>query len=187
MNFQYFFFDTYIGYFLQVLPIALLAGGVYGLIQYKGDDATPLSIKLFSCAFVCYLAGLICLVLGLDLIGNVWYQLLYRMDPGRSVAWFSGEFDLVPDFFRRVNGEVVGNVLMFLPFGVLHPLSKRYPTWKSTVGAGLASVLVIEVLQPVVGRSFDMNDVILNTLGIVISATAFLGISFLVKLRSGQS
>lgn len=26
MNFQYFFFDTYIGYFLQALPIALVAG-----------------------------------------------------------------------------------------------------------------------------------------------------------------
>ena len=33
MNFQYFFFDTYIGYFLQALPFALAAGGIYGLVQ----------------------------------------------------------------------------------------------------------------------------------------------------------
>ena len=26
MNFQYFFFDTYPGYFLQALPVALIAG-----------------------------------------------------------------------------------------------------------------------------------------------------------------
>ena len=29
VTFQYFFFDTYYGYFLQALPIALLAGIVY--------------------------------------------------------------------------------------------------------------------------------------------------------------
>ena len=29
MTFQYFFFDTYPGYFLQALPIALIAGIIY--------------------------------------------------------------------------------------------------------------------------------------------------------------
>ena len=29
MTWQYFFFDTYPGYFLQLLPPALLAGAVY--------------------------------------------------------------------------------------------------------------------------------------------------------------
>lgn len=34
MNFQYFFFDTYPGYFLQMLPFALLVGAVYGFIRF---------------------------------------------------------------------------------------------------------------------------------------------------------
>ena len=33
MTFQYFFFDTYPGYFLQVLPIALIVGIIYGVIK----------------------------------------------------------------------------------------------------------------------------------------------------------
>ena len=37
MTFQYFFFDTYIGYFLQALPIALIVSAVYGFIRFKKD------------------------------------------------------------------------------------------------------------------------------------------------------
>ena len=67
MTFQYFFFDTYIGYFLQALPIALAVGVIYGFIKFRKDKETPISRKLFSCAFVCYITGLVCLVVGLDL------------------------------------------------------------------------------------------------------------------------
>lgn len=31
MNFQYFFFDTYAGYFLQMVPFALWAGLIVGM------------------------------------------------------------------------------------------------------------------------------------------------------------
>ena len=53
MNFQYFFFDTYIGYFLQALPIALVVGALFGIIRFRKDEETPISRKLLSCAFVC--------------------------------------------------------------------------------------------------------------------------------------
>ena len=43
--------------------------------------------------------GLVCLVVGLDLMNIVWYKLFYHMDPGRTIGWFGGVFDLVPDFF----------------------------------------------------------------------------------------
>lgn len=43
MNFQYFFFDTYIGYFLQALPIALIVGAIYGIIRFRKDNEMPVS------------------------------------------------------------------------------------------------------------------------------------------------
>ena len=64
---------------------------------------------------------------------------------------------------------------MFLPFGILYPLSQKGTTWKKCVVRGLACVAAIEVLQPVFGRAFDVNDIVLNTLGIVVSATLFMG------------
>jgi len=184
MTFQYFFFDTYIGYFLQVLPVALLVSVIYGVILFRKDRKTPVRRKLFSCVFVCYIIGLICLVVGLDLIGIIWYKIFYHMDPGTSVGWFNGDFNFVPDFFNRISGENIGNFLMFLPFGILYPLSQKEPVWKKCVIKGLAAIVVIELLQPVFGRAFDMNDIILNSLGVVLSTTIFMLIKKVIKRKS---
>ena len=162
INFQYFFFDTYIGYFLQALPIALVAGAIYGVIRFRTDRETPINRKILSCTFVCYITGLVCLVVGLDLMNIFWYKLLYRMDPGRTIGWFSGCIGFIPDFFNSISGETIGNFLLFLPFGILYPLSQKEPAWKKCVIRGLIAVAVIEVLQPIFGRAFDMNDIILN-------------------------
>ena len=62
---------------------------------------------------------------------------------------------------------------MFLPFGILYPLFRQDSTWKRTLLAGFVTTLGIELLQPVFGRSFDINDVILNSVGIVISTIVF--------------
>jgi len=42
---------------------------------------------------------------------------------------------------------------MFLPFGILYPLSQKEPTWKKCVIGGLVAVAVIEILQPIFGRA----------------------------------
>lgn len=181
MTFQYFFFDTYIGYFLQALPIALVVSVIYGFIRFRKDKETPISRKFFPCVFVCYITGLICLVVGLDLMRIFWYELFYPMDSNVEIGFFSGEFDLVPDFFNHIGGETIGNFLMFLPFGFLYPLSQTNPTWKKSVTTGLLVVIVIEVLQPVFGRAFDMNDVILNTLGIIVSVSIFMVVKKVIK------
>lgn len=184
MTFQYFFFDTYVGYFLQALPFALAAGGIYGFVRYRNDRETPVSRKLFSCIFVCYITGLICLVVGLDLMRIFWYELFYPMDSSIEIRFFSGEFDLVPDFFGHIGGETIGNFLMFLPFGFLYPLSRTEPRWRKTVATGVLLVMAIEVLQPVFGRAFDMNDVILNIAAITISASAFFAAERLFNKKS---
>ena len=143
----------------------------------------PIYRKVFSCAFICYMTGLVCLVIAYDIMGIAWFELLYPMPSARSIRWFSGEFYLAIDFANRINGEVIANFLMFLPFGILHPLSKANSSWKNTVLIGFVSVLVIEVFQPVVGRAFDLTDVILNTLGIVVSASVFFGIKCITNKK----
>ena len=41
MTFQYFFFDTYSGYFILALPIAVIIAAVYGIIRFRKDKSTP--------------------------------------------------------------------------------------------------------------------------------------------------
>lgn len=183
MNFQYFFFDTYIGYFLQALPIALIVSVIYGIIKFRKDKKTPICKKIFSCILVCYITGLICLVLGFDLMHIFWYNLFYPMDSGITINWFGGVIDLIPDFLNNINGEVVGNFLMFLPFGIFYPLSKENTTFKETVIMGIILVALIEILQPIFGRAFDVNDIILNSFGIIISISIFMGIKRLKNIK----
>ena len=51
MTFQYFFFDTYIGYFIQTLPIYLFVGIIYWFIKVKNDKTTNVSQEIFSYIF----------------------------------------------------------------------------------------------------------------------------------------
>lgn len=62
------------------------------------------------------------------------------------------------------------NVALFLPLGILLPLIwEQFRKKKSTVLFGLGMSLATELLQILVGRATDINDLITNTLG------AFLG------------
>ena len=170
---QYFFFDTYIGYFLQVLPVALLVGLLYGIRRFSRDKSSPVSRKLWAVLFVCYLTGLLCLTLFRKPLGDIWYFLFYRQPSGSIYHWFGGAFNLVPDFFSHFSRENLGNILMYLPFGVLYPLSRAHAGWRDTLWAGLVLILAIELVQPVFGRSFDANDVILNFSGVLLSTGLF--------------
>lgn len=173
MTFQYFFFDTYPGYFLQMLPFALLIGALYGFIRFRRDQQAPALRKVMSVLLACYITGLVGLVALLDVVGSFWYKLIYHMDSLRTIEFFSGEFNLVPDFFRHLRGETIANLAMFVPFGILYPLSVKKPSWKGTMIAGFVCTMVIELLQPVFGRAFDINDIIMNTMGVLLAATIY--------------
>ena len=81
--------------------------------------------------------------------------------------------------------NLIGNTAMFLPLGIVWPaVFKKLNTHGKVILAGLGVSLTIEVLQlPFFGRSTDIDDLILNTLGFLIGY----GIYLLVrKLRKGR-
>ena len=181
MTFNYFLFDTDLGFFIEVLPFALLAAVIYGIIRYRNDRATPILRKILSCCFVCYLTGLVCLVLLLKPIGALWYLILHGHSGGFDIRFFEWTYSFVPTLSPRLTGEQVGNIFMFLPFGILFPFFKKGAGFFSTVLWGFICSSVIEFLQPIFGRAFDVNDIILNTLGAIISALIFLLLKKLFK------
>ena len=92
MTFQYFFFDTYVGDFLQVVPVALLAGAVCLLIRGRLARGKNLPFRwpreIALALFVCYLAGLWGLVLTPNnLWDKVWYFLFHHQDSGNTITW----------------------------------------------------------------------------------------------------
>jgi len=62
--------------------------------------------------------------------------------------------------------NVVGNIVMFVPFGFLAALLWRGFSWKRALALGLGITCLIECWQLLVGRTSDIDDVIFNTLGV---------------------
>ncbi len=65
--------------------------------------------------------------------------------------------------YRAVN--LLGNVVIFAPLGFLPPL--LWPRWRKgrSILLGVGVSAFIELVQPLVGRTRDVDDLILNTLG----------------------
>ena len=173
MNFQYFFFSTYPGYFLQALPFALTAGIIYIVYQKKGKRQSSIGKMVLPSLFVCYMTGLLCLTLFQSIISDIYYYLFYHRPSGNELYWFTFEYDFIPDFYYHFNSENIANIFLLFPFGILYPIFRRSSTGKQTIAAGIAVSILIELLQPIFGRSFDANDIILNGLGVAVSTTFF--------------
>lgn len=73
--------------------------------------------------------------------------------------------------FRTFRGDnwsvynLLGNVIMFLPFGFFPALLWRKYTWWRALLTGFAVTAFIECCQLCVGRAFDVDDLLLNTVG----------------------
>lgn len=70
--------------------------------------------------------------------------------------------------------NLFGNVAVFVPFGFFEPMASRHRSFWGTICDGLFFSMVVEVFQLVtkVGR-FDVDDLILNTLGVGIGYLLF--------------
>ena len=70
----------------------------------------------------------------------------------------------------RALAQVVGNALLFVPFGILVPLSFPRLRILTAVLAAVAASAVVELVQltHIAGRMFDIDDVILNVGGAVL-------------------
>lgn len=77
--------------------------------------------------------------------------------------------------------NVIGNVAMFVPIGVIYPIVyKELDSHKKVIFAGVGLSLCIEILQlPYYDRVSDIDDLLLNSLGFVMGYMIYL----LIKRR----
>lgn len=70
--------------------------------------------------------------------------------------------------------NIIGNIALLVPLGFLIPFVYRSINWKKSFAFALASSLIIEGMQVVLCVGiFDIDDVILNALGLLIGYWAF--------------
>ena len=70
--------------------------------------------------------------------------------------------------------NLFGNVMIFLPFGFFLPMASRYRSFFSTMFASFVLSLCVEIFQFItrVG-SFDVDDLLLNTIGGIVGHILF--------------
>lgn len=86
-------------------------------------------------------------------------------------------------FRRDLLLNVVGNVCMFIPSGVILPIVyRRLDRFWKVVGTGALISLCIEILQlPFFERASDIDDLIMNTAGVAVGYGVY---TLLRKLRT---
>lgn len=103
---------------------------------------------------------------------------------GYWTAYFDGlgvplahQVNLIPFSQGDSLFNIIGNIVMFLPFGFLASLLFRGWSWKRAVASGFAITVSIECWQVLVGRYFDIDDIILNAFGVVCGYWLWLGLT----------
>ena len=88
-----------------------------------------------------------------------------------NVTWSSNNFIPFREMFRyKITSRlfiknVLGNVLLFLPFGFFVSFYLKVEDKKWPLFLTLITSISIEVVQMIIGRVFDVDDIILNLVG----------------------
>ena len=131
----------------------------------------------------------------------LFYFLFFSESMGRTYSERTYHYNLIPFYeimrfirYRKVLGmeavllNLLGNVLAFLPFGSFLPMfSKRCRKFWYTAFYSLELSLLVELIQLVtkVG-SFDVDDIVLNTLGGMLGYFVYRAAVFFQKKRDAK-
>ena len=94
-------------------------------------------------------------------------------------------FKTIVEYIRRSNTivgisltNVLGNILLFVPMGILLPIVFRYcHKLLNSLIIGAVISIMIETLQFFLGRNADIDDVLLNIAGTIVGFTVHYAIS----------
>lgn len=141
---------------LAVLLSIVIIMRITRLMKGEGEK-WPIHMEIFNLFFIAYMLLLFRLVTSQDLTAIHSTNFM----PFREIL----RYELGSDAFYK---QVIGNIVLFIPFGYfVTSYCNIKKIWTIFIVSGLSS-LVIEVVQHFIGRSFDVDDIILNIVGGII-------------------
>lgn len=97
----------------------------------------------------------------------------------QDVSWSTSNYIPFKEMFRYNFGtrmffkNVVGNMMMFIPYGFFIAYILKLKKVRTATLLSLLVSLTIETTQLIIGRVFDVDDIILNIVGGIIGFYAF--------------
>lgn len=177
----YIFSDNKIEAVFEILPFTSLAGVFYFILRFfflklKNKKRKPIWKELAYGFFVCYIFAVLALVWTPE---PFWYELYHGMDfSGSKSLLFGGEYKNNRMLYRCLFGDLKGNahekymvtanIALFVPLGMFLPILFNRLKWWQVILIGFGATCIIELVQPVFGRTGDVDDVITNAIGAVI-------------------
>jgi len=143
------------------IPIYLLVGKVLKIkIPFMRQTGVVFFIGIiFSIIWATILVG------GIDINVNKYYL---------NLVPFTRFFRVYKMGIKKEFTQIFSNIIMFIPVGSLFPvIFRRGRTVKRTMIFGCVFSLTIEFIQYFIGRSADIDDFILNTLGTLLGVFVF--------------
>ena len=136
-------------------------------LYLKGDrQRLTIHEEIFKLLFVTYLLILFQLVTSQDIqayqgTNYIPFREILRYDPGTT------------SFYK----QVIGNIIMFIPLGYFMTCFCNIRELSTITIASLLSSFVIEGVQYFIGRSFDVDDIILNVVGGILGFLLYISLN----------
>lgn len=172
----------YIREMLLYVAIGFLIGLIRLAILHRHNKIKDKKHEILMLLFIAYLAGLISQTIiprfsfgVFTNTGKFYFDVYFGSErhinliPFQTITqYLTGNIDVNADDVAPVATlNLVANLLLFCPLGFFLPaLWDKFVAFKRTILTGLCIVVVIEMIQFFIGRSADIDDVILNVLGI---------------------
>lgn len=124
----------------------------------------------------------------LNLIFIVYVLLLFQLLTSTEMNTNSG-LNIVPftEIFRYEMGSklfifnVIGNIVVFVPFGYFVSGYIKANKVSHILFISVITSLTVELVQLQIGRSFDIDDILLNVVGSIIGFLLFIGLTAIKK------
>ena len=125
-----------------------------------------------------------------SLLFIIYIFLLYELLTRTELNSMSG-YNLVPftEIFRYKIGSdafyfnVIGNIVIFIPFGYF--ISTYIKPKRILPIVSLISSMTVEFVQICIGRSFDVDDILLNAIGAIIGFLIYVALNAIKKFLPG--
>ncbi|HEY5583438.1 MAG TPA: VanZ family protein [Ruminiclostridium sp.] len=168
---------------MGIIPIWLLLRTIILLVKKKNNKQIDLKRELIINIFAVYVFSYI----GITLfpITIFWVKQQYFMKPTIQLIPFKPIFDAVLSHvpIRLIVINTFGNIILTIPFGVFLTLlwNQKFKKISTVTVFGLVVSLLTEILQYIQGillpsiqtRQSDVNDIILNVIGVLIGYLIF--------------
>ena len=111
----------------------------------------------------------------------IYAMLLFYVVTFQDVNYGTNNFVPFREIFRYSIGSakfiknIVGNILLFVPFGFFSSYYLKNKKMLTTLILTLITSSTIEIVQYYIGRVFDIDDIILNILGGIVGFLLYIG------------